>query len=79
MFVLKGISVGLGMFALAFAIYITAMTRFLLKGSAPHPGTVVGIDLVTVVRHSGVWFIVAILACMGLGISIVALWPTRVS
>jgi hypothetical protein len=76
MFVLKGFFLGLGIFGIALAIYITAMTRFVLK-TAPS-GATVGIDFLTMFKHNP-WIVVALFACVALGVSIVAMWPARVA
>jgi hypothetical protein len=77
MFILKGFALGLVQFGICLAIYITCMTRFILKNAPPSPGTTVGIDFVTILRHNH-WFIVALVACIMLGLSIVGSWPHRV-
>lgn len=67
------------MFGVYLAIYIVGMTRFLVKGTPrPAPGTAIGIDFVTMLQHNH-WVLVALLACIMLGLSIVGSWPTRVS
>jgi hypothetical protein len=69
MFVLKGILLGLGLFGICLAIYVVGMTRLLLKGApTPAPGTAIGIDFVTMLRHNH-WMLVALLACIMLGLS----------
>jgi hypothetical protein len=79
MFVLKGILLGLGLFGICLAIYVIGMTRFLMKGTPPPaPGTVIGIDFVTMLQHKH-WVFVALLASIMLGLSIVGSWPTRLA
>jgi hypothetical protein len=79
MFVLKGILLGLGLFGICLAIYVIRMTRFLLKGTpASAPGTAIGIDFVTIIQHNH-WVLVALLACIMLGLSIVGSWPARIA
>ena len=78
MFVLKGILLGLGLFGICVVIYVIGMTRFILKGTpAPAPGTTVGIDLTTMLGHNH-WVLVALLACIMLGLSIAGSWPHRI-
>jgi hypothetical protein len=52
MFILKGVLLGIGMFGIGVAIYVTAMTRLLMKDTPAHPGTVIGIDFVTMLQHN---------------------------
>jgi hypothetical protein len=47
------------------------------RNAPPPPGTVIGIDFITMLQHNH-WFFVALLACIMLGLSIVGPWPTRV-
>lgn len=77
MFILKGVLLGIGMFVVGLVAYIIGMTNFLTQGDPPHPGTI-GIDLVSIIQHSYSWFLLGLLGCIALGISIIALWPTRV-
>jgi hypothetical protein len=79
MFILKGVLLGIGLFGICLAIYVVGMTRFLLKGTPPPaPGTAIGIDFITMLQHND-WVLVALLACIMLGLSIVGSWPTRVA
>jgi hypothetical protein len=69
---------GLGLFGVCLAIYVAGMTRFILKNAPPAPGTVLGIDFVTMLRHNQ-WFLIALLGCIMLGFAIVGSWPTRIA
>lgn len=67
MFVLKGVLLGLGLFGICLVIYIVGMTRFLTKGTpAPAPGTTIGIDFVTMLRHNH-WALVVLLRLLARG------------
>jgi hypothetical protein len=70
MFVLKGILLGLGLFGICLAIYVVGMTRFILKNAPPAPGTVVGIDFVTMLRHNN-YVLIGLVGCLMLGLAIV--------
>jgi hypothetical protein len=79
MFILKGVLLGLGLFGICLVIYVIGMTRLMLNNTPlPAPGTAIGIDFVTMLQHNP-WFLVALVACIMLGLSIVGSWPTRVA
>jgi hypothetical protein len=79
MFIIKGVLLGLGLFGVCLTIYIVGMTRLIVKDTPqPAPGTVIGIDFVTMLQHNP-WVPIALLACIMLGLSIVGSWPTRVA
>jgi hypothetical protein len=73
MVILKGIGLGLVLFGVTLAIYITAFTRFVMQNAGPSAG-VVGIDFVSALKHNPA-ILAAFLACVALGVSIVAMWP----
>lgn len=79
MFIVKGIGLGFGMFLMGLALYIASEIRFTMKNFPPPPkGSTIGIDFVTLIQHNSTWFLMALVACLLLGTSIVALWPHRV-
>ena len=75
MFIVKGLLLGAGLFIIGLIVYTVAYVRT-LKFPEPVPGQQVGVDLVTLYQHNP-WLLVALIACLALGISIIASWPTR--
>jgi hypothetical protein len=53
MLILKGIGLGIGLFAIGLVVYMAAMLRSLAKDQPTlPPGTTVGFDFITYFQHS---------------------------
>ena len=74
---MKGIVLGLLLYAAFVLIVVTATVRALTKLAGPTSGEV-GIDLVTLYHNTfenNLWLIVALVGCILVGVSLVAAWP----
>jgi len=77
----KGILVGTVMFAVILAFYLTvSVWQFvsMAKSMSPAGQGEVGIDLVTLSHNVGfpLWLLLSFPACLIVGCSLVALWPS---
>jgi hypothetical protein len=74
MVIVKGIGLGFIFFGITLVVYISARIKFILQ-SAP-PGAGLGIDFISMLKHEPAVF-AAFLACVALGVSVVAMWPRK--
>jgi hypothetical protein len=76
MMYLKGIGLGLLLFALEFVFFTVAWIRAVMPDAPQSVSGAVGWDLVTLWRNlSGFWFYIMLVATLMLGIAFVAMWP----
>jgi hypothetical protein len=74
---MKGIVLGLMLYAAFVLIIVTATVRGIARPAGPNSG-VVGVDLVTLYHNTfenNVWLIVALVGSILVGVSLVAAWP----
>jgi hypothetical protein len=72
LWIFQGVLLGVVMFILGVAVYWIAYARTLNLPPQP-PGVAIGID----VSHLLPWFLVGLICSVGLGLAIVAIWPTK--
>jgi hypothetical protein len=72
LWVFQGVLLGLVMFILGAAVYWIAYARLSNFPSQPTP-MAIGIDF----SHLLPWLVVALICSVGLGLAIVAIWPTK--
>jgi hypothetical protein len=77
MWIVKGLSLGFGMFVIGFVIYVLAMMRQIAKGSTVAPGGVVGVDMVSLYHSVYPWVYIALVATLALGLALIRCWPQR--
>ncbi len=71
LWIFQGLLLGLVMFVLGVAVFWTAYARSLnFPSETP---VAIGVD----VSHLLPWFVVALICSVGLGLTIVAVWPTK--
>ena len=74
---MKGIVMGLMLYAAFVVIIVGATVRGFTKAAEPTAGAV-GIDLVSLYRNTlehNPWFVIALVGCILVGVSLVAAWP----
>jgi hypothetical protein len=78
MWIVKGLSLGLGIFMLGLVIYVPAVMHEITKGTPIGPGESVGVDVLSLYHNSQPWIFIAFVATLALGLSLVACWPHRI-
>jgi hypothetical protein len=74
---MKGIVIGFLLYAAFVLIIVTATIRGLFRPAGPN-SEAVGIDLVTLYHNTfehNPWFVIALVGCILVGVSLVAAWP----
>ena len=72
MWIIKGISLGAGLFFVGFFVFLVMWMRPFVSGRAIAVSALAGITILNP------FFYVALLSCLALGVSIVGSWPVRV-